>query len=204
MWNVSNVCNGMDERTNYWKYSDTVVNDDNGETNRIFAWLERIGFTLNSSQSVLFFSSYCWFCCCSNIRYMWNTFLTCFDVETSKYHTQTHRYIQLKTERGRERCRQAHTSNETQSMQKMKQINYTISTQCCLLCIRFWQENKTTTKTKPQLSILYTWCCFSSFVGVKKMAHLREWEYRIKCVQFMHQLPKTINIKGCQILLFGN
>lgn len=59
--------NGWKEH-NYCTYSDTVVNDDNGETNRIFAWLERIGFTLNAvglgSFSFHFSLSFCWFCCC--------------------------------------------------------------------------------------------------------------------------------------------
>lgn len=132
MWNVSNenyIMNSMDamqwmKEHNYWKYSDTVVNDDNGETNRIFAWLERIGFTLNSVSFGSLFSVLLLvlllLCVHANVFYnMWNTFLTCFDVKNT-------RTIEgEKRERDRYGWTGSHFKRDTINATKMKQINYT-------------------------------------------------------------------------------
>lgn len=109
MWNCLEwkLCNEMQlnamewmERTtythNYWNiYSGTVVKwwQRWNESDICLAranWLH-IKFWVSFGSLSSLWHSDCWcYWMHANISYMWNTFLTCFDVETSKYHTSTH------------------------------------------------------------------------------------------------------------------
>lgn len=152
----------------------------------------------------------CWFCCCcmhanAFFLYVEHIFdlLWCWNVEIS--HTRTY----IWDGKGMaESDKQAHTSNEPQSMQKMKQINYThnFRTMSTLYSVvtRKWNDNENKNRNCRFCTHSHTPHVPSFRANEKKWHILREWEHRMNCVQSMHQLPKPINIKGCQNLLFCN
>lgn len=179
----------------------------NSETNWIFAWLERIGFTLKrrakKKHFFLFFAVCC--CCCFYIHY-----IIC----------ETHFWLALML-----KCRNitqtgshSHFKHNTQSMQNWKkkhEINCTIQFSYNVYFVFGFDKkiksdnditkNTNKTATADFMHMLFRCCCFFSHLGWCKEWHvLREWEHWINVQSHASTAENHKHWRMSNFYCFGN